>query len=104
MQVTVVYFDGCPNWHEAARRLRGALDRCGHQGTRVSFVPVATEDEAAAAGFRGSPTILIDGADLFPGSPAPGGLSCRVYSAGAGLAGVPDLADLTAALESRLSR
>lgn len=101
--MTVVYFEGCPSWQEAGRRMRLALEQAGKVDVAIAFVAVATQAEAAAAGFRGSPTILVDGADLFPGMPEPSGLSCRVYATAGGVAGVPGLVDLTAALESRLS-
>ena len=103
MQVSVVYFQSCPSWREAGSRLRLALDRLGRHDVTISYVPVATEAQAAAAGFRGSPTILIDGADLFPGAPAPSGLTCRIYATAEGLAGAPELAALTSALESRMN-
>jgi hypothetical protein len=103
VRVAVVYFEGCPSWREAGRRMRLALDQAGKAGVAIGFVPVATQAEAASAGFRGSPTILVDGADLFPGMPESTGLSCRVYATAGGMAGVPGLLDLTSALQSRLS-
>ena len=103
MQVTVVYFEGCPSWREAGHRMRLALEQAGKADVAIAFAPVATQAEAAAAGFRGSPTILVDGADLFPGMPEQTGLSCRLYATAGGVVGVPELANLTSALERRLS-
>jgi hypothetical protein len=65
---------------------------------------VETEEQAAAVGFRGSPTILVDGEDLFADHPAPGGLSCRVYRTADGLAGTPGTAELVRALRAREAR
>jgi hypothetical protein len=45
-------------------------------------------------GFRGSPTVLVDGRDPFADRQAPVGLSCRVYSTPEGLAGAPTVAQL----------
>ncbi|GAA0945957.1 hypothetical protein Vau01_108730 [Virgisporangium aurantiacum] len=97
----MLYFARCPNWREAGRRVRTALDRTGHPDTAVTFVPVETDAEAAALGLRGSPTITVDGEDLFPAGPPPIGLSCRIYSTSHGPAGMPDHADLIAALRER---
>jgi hypothetical protein len=104
VRVAVVYLPDCPNWQEAGLRLRRALDELGQTGTPVSFVPVDAGTDAVAAGFAGSPTFTVDGADLFPAGTAPGALSCRVYHSAAGLAGVPEVTDLVAALRERTGR
>jgi hypothetical protein len=104
VQISVLYIASCPNWQEAGRRLRHALDQTDHAATAVTFLPVKTDTEATALDFRGSPTITVDGEDLFPTSQPPGGLSCRVYPTGTGPAGVPDLTDLIAALRERAHR
>ena len=60
--------------------LREALDEVGLGQAEVRMTEIRTDDDADEAGFVGSPTILIDGADLVPGRPdEPIGLSCRVY-------------------------
>jgi hypothetical protein len=40
---------------------------------------VTTEDDAKQFGMTGSPTILVDGTDLFAGPVRPPSLSCRLY-------------------------
>jgi hypothetical protein len=40
---------------------------------------VTTEDDARRLGMTGSPTILVDGTDLFAGPAQPPSLSCRLY-------------------------
>jgi hypothetical protein len=104
VQVAVLYFAGCPNWEEAGRRVRHALDQIDHAATAVAFVPVETDIEAIALNFPGSPTITVDGEDLLPTGRPPGGLSCRVYPTASGPAGVPDVTDLIAALRERARR
>ena len=99
MQVSLVYFADCPNWSEAGRRLRLALDLIGRPDVEIRFVQVRTEVEAAAAGFAGSPTFVVDGVDLLGPVPGPVGLACRVYATPAGLAGVPEVSQVVAALE-----
>ena len=48
--------------------------------------------------FAGSPTIVVDGQDLFPSEGQTNDLACRIYFTPQGLAGLPTLAQLTEAL------
>ena len=53
----------------------------------------------AASGFPGSPTIRVDGADLFP-TDEPPSLNCRIYRLADGrFSPTPDPDELRAALE-----
>lgn len=100
MTLSLLYFDGCPNWHVADDRLREALAIVGRADAEIDRVLVATQDEAEAIGFHGSPTVLIDGIDPFALAGAPVGLACRLYRTETGLAGAPTVAQLVAALRS----
>jgi len=104
MQVSLLYFADCPNWSLAGERLRRALDAVGRLDTEIEFVPVRTEAEAAAVGFAGSPTFLVDGADLFGHGTTSGALTCRIYATPDGLVGVPTVDDLVTALGSTAER
>jgi hypothetical protein len=101
VDIRVVYFDGCPSWRTAKERLREALARMGRGDTPVALTLVETEADVRAGQFAGSPTILVDGRDLFPGAPVPDGLTCRPYSTSAGMAGSLTVDDLVGALEER---
>jgi len=99
MNVSLLYFEGCPSWHEADDRLRQALDLTGHVDTTITHVLVSTPEEAERLQFRGSPTVLVDGVDPFaePGSAV--GLACRLYrTQDGGRAGSPTLEQLLNAL------
>jgi hypothetical protein len=98
MRVQVVYFDGCPSWQVAAERLQAGLERTGHGDVRVELVQVRSPAEAVAARFAGSPTLLVDGRDLFPGTAPTAQLACRVYPTPQGLGGSPSLEALVTAL------
>ena len=94
-----MYFDGCPNWQLAGKRLRLVLNWLGRPDVPIKGVRVETVDVAMAAGFAGSPTVLIDGRDLFPQSTElTGGLACRLYRTPAGSVGVPPVVDIMSAL------
>lgn len=104
MQVSVLYFAECPNWADAGQRIRTALDTIGLYEVEVRFRTVETVEEATAVGFGGSPTFLVDDADLFGPPASAGALTCRVYPTEHGLSGVPTLVDLVAKLKERTGR
>ena len=94
-EVTLLYSEGCPNWRLADERLTRVAAELGYTVTRRA---VATSKQARVEGFRGSPTVLIDGRDAFVGGEEPVGLSCRVYATRDGLSGVPTDEQLREAL------
>ncbi len=59
---------------------------------------VETFEEAERVGFHGSPSILVDGVDVFADPDARIGLSCRVYRTPEGPAGAPSVEQLREAL------
>jgi hypothetical protein len=75
-EVTLRYFDGCPNWELTNRRLRHLADEFGFT---VRYEQVETPEQAERLGFAGSPTVLVDGVDPFVTGDEPTGLACRVY-------------------------
>ena len=99
MNVALLYFDGCPNWHETDDRLREALDATGHADTTIRYVQVSTPEEAETMQFRGSPTVLVEGKDPFAQAGMAVGLTCRLYQTpGGARAGSPTLGQLIDAL------
>ena len=74
MEVELLYWAGCPSHPAALADLRAALG----DGVPVTVREIISEADAAAERFPGSPTIRVDGADLFPVDEPPG-LTCRVY-------------------------
>lgn len=95
MKLELLYFDDCPNWKVAAQRLDVVAGRCG---LSVDRRLVTTPEEAEAARFCGSPTILVDGEDPFASGGEPFGLACRVYQTPDGPAGSPTTGQLEAVL------
>ena len=61
---------------------------------------VSGPEEADAARFRGSPTILVNGRDPFAGGDQTFGLSCRLYQTPHGPAGSPTIDQLRGALDA----
>jgi len=96
MDIALLYFDDCPNWKVVDERLSAiAAERVDLTVTRHL---VETLEEAERVGFHGSPSILVDGVDVFADRDAGVGLSCRVYRTPDGLAGAPTVEQLRAAL------
>ncbi len=103
MDVSVLHIDDCPNWAEASSRLATALRNVGIPDTEVRFVVLRTPEDASRVPFAGSPTIVVDGDDLFPSSGRTTDLACRVYFSEGHVAGLPSLEDIETALRQRLS-
>lgn len=89
----------CPHVRLLEDRLRRAVT--GLAGVSMSRKVIATADDAARAGMRGSPTVLVDGIDPFAEPRVPTGLSCRLYRQPDGtIEGAPSVDRLRAALQA----
>ena len=101
MRIELLYWDGCPSHPRALSDLREALVDAGMDADSVLIREISTDDEAAAEGFVGSPTIRVDGVDVQPPTEEPTGLTCRVYRRRDGrISPTPDPADLRDALRA----
>jgi hypothetical protein len=100
LRVELLFWAGCPSHPRALADLRAALRDVGRDPGAVVVREVRTEEEAAAEGFVGSPTIRVDGSDVVPPPDGePPALACRVYRRRDGRPSpVPDPDDLRAAL------
>ena len=95
VNVTLLYFDDCPNWKITDQHLRTlATER---PDIVIERRIVDTIEAAEASRFRGSPSVIIDGSDAFADADQPVGLSCRMYQTPDGFAGSPTLDQLRAA-------
>jgi hypothetical protein len=83
MTIEFLEIEGCPNAPVLRLRLHNALGASGIESTviRRDLGALALHGDPRTA--YGSPTILVDGEDLF-GAPAPeaGGTCCRYYPGG----------------------
>lgn len=87
MDVTLLYFDGCPNWKVADERLAEVVAE--RADITVARRQVRTIEEAVRVGFHGSPRILVNGVDAFADADAGMGLACRVYATPGRAGGAP---------------
>lgn len=103
MEVELLFWDGCPSHPAALADLRAALAEVGADPDAVAVREVASDADAAAEDFPGSPTIRIDGRDVRPDAGAPAALTCRVYRRRDGrYSPTPDPDDLRDALRAAL--
>lgn len=97
-EVTLLYFDGCPSWQTTDQRLRTLADE---RDFTLRHQKVDTPEAAEEWSFRGSPTVLVDGRDVFAVGDEPVGLACRVYQTPDGPAGSPTIEQLREILAGR---
>jgi hypothetical protein len=102
-KLELLWWEGCPSTERALSELREAAAELGLEAPEIAMREIRTDEEAAAAGFIGSPTILVDGIDVVvdhgPDEAGATGLSCRVYRRRDGrVSPTPDPDDLRAAL------
>ncbi|HYZ80082.1 MAG TPA: hypothetical protein VE571_02375 [Solirubrobacteraceae bacterium] len=103
--VELLWWEGCPSTQRALSELRDALIDVGLH-SEVRMREIRTDEEAEAAQFTGSPTILIDGVELMAalgrgGEEEPAALNCRVYVRRDGrISPTPDPLDLRDALRA----
>jgi hypothetical protein len=92
MDVTLLYFDDCPNWKVAEAHLAALAEEIPDMTVNRHLVD--TPEEAERTQFRGSPSIIVDGIDVFADADDPVGLSCRMFPTPDGMAGSPTLDQL----------
>ena len=91
MRVEILALPGCCNAEGAVKLLRRVLDEVGLPDTAITTRVIADQAAAELAGFTGSPTFLINGADPFTEPGAAPALACRLYPTALGaLARLPD--------------
>lgn len=101
MRVEILYFDGCATYRTAEKTLREVLADEGTEA-EVKLVAVNSDEEARRLRFPGSPTVRIDGSDLFPAPEREDWrLGCRVYATPQGLRGSPTAEMLREALKAK---
>ncbi|MCD4850740.1 MULTISPECIES: hypothetical protein [Micrococcaceae] len=100
MRIELLHIDECPNTAETQERLEAALRILGRSDLLVHMRQLSSASETTDTEFAGSPTITVDGNDIFPTGAVANDLACRVYATPNGLAGLPTLNQVTEALKT----
>lgn len=101
MRAEILYIDACPSWQPARERLRAALDDLGRHDVPIALTLLESAEQASGQPFAGSPTILINGEDLFPVEGDVDELACRLYPGSDAPSGAPTEAAIRQALRDR---
>lgn len=101
MRIEVLSIEDCPNSRLALAEAEAALASLGLSAIPVIERRVTSPADAAAIAFSGSPTVLIDGADVIPGTVPTGNLACRIYRTETGTAGYPSRMQIVHAIGAR---
>jgi hypothetical protein len=100
MKVEILYFDECPTYKATEKTLREVIAEEG-MDAEIKLVALNTDEEAQRVRFPGSPTIRVEGEDLFPRPDrAEYALGCRMYATPKGLRGSPTAELLSEALRN----
>lgn len=97
MRIELLVVPGCPHESAAAGVLTQAMADIGLGSVGFAVTVIDSQRAAARRQFIGSPTICVDGADVFPEPGRPASFACRIYPGGQ--LGVPELRDLRQALK-----
>lgn len=93
----ILFFEDCPSWKTATALLENAIEQLDLQAS-VDFVRVETDETALQQHFVGSPSIRLNGEDLFPVDHENYALGCRLYQTPEGMRGWPTEQMLEAAI------
>ncbi len=103
MRMELLYFDDCPSYQDARATLEQILAEESITA-QIEMIPVVDNDDAQAKQFFGSPTLCMNGADLFPEQTSGiFAMQCRVYRTPQGFKGVPSKEMLRDALHKNIS-
>src|ERR671911_1096228 len=101
MKVEILYFNGCPTYETATKTLRAVLTEEGVEA-EIELVAINSDEEAQRLRFPGSPTVRVDGRDLFHvPEHEDWRLGCRVYATPEGLRSSPSAEMLKEALKTK---
>ncbi len=97
MRIELLLVPDCPPPPAAAEVLTQALADVGLGSVGFTVTVIDSQEDADRRRFIGSPTICVDGEDVFPEPGRPASVACRIYP---GLSvGVPEVRDLRQALK-----
>jgi hypothetical protein len=100
LQIDILFTKDCTDWETADELLQRALQDLGLKAN-IDYWLIESDRKAFEYKFIGSPTIRVDGEDLFP-MKGSAGLRLRPYFTSEGMLGHPTYEMIVAALKERL--
>lgn len=97
MRIELLVVPDCAHESAAAEVLTTALTVVGLGSVGFTVRVIDSQEDADRCHFIGSPTICVDGKDVFPEPGHPASIACRLYPGRR--AGAPELGDLEQALQ-----
>src|SRR5260370_15689358 len=85
VKITIQFFDGCPHWELAERRLRQALADIGREDVQITQQRIDSPEDAQRLDFHGSPTFPGPRRRPLPGGASPDYFLFRCYHNAAGI-------------------
>lgn len=103
IRIEILYFDGCPNFHDAHANVKMVVGELGIQA-EVELIDVTTDEEALARKFLGSPSVRVEGTDVesLPNSQPEYSLCCRRYAVAGAMQGFPSKSMIALAIQKSL--
>ena len=99
MKIDLLHIAECPSWTTCLKNIKHALIDLDDD-SKINVYLLDSSDREGFSMFHGSPTILVDGHDIFPVDDYDGDLSCRVYLTPEGLRGMPSTVQIFERLKS----
>ncbi|MCX6288037.1 MAG: alkylmercury lyase [Bacteroidetes bacterium] len=74
------FFEGCPYAHKTLQHLREVMSELHQKNFALKIIEVPNPESAQRMNFQGSPTILVNGVDIYTGEQPIGySYTCRIY-------------------------
>ena len=87
--IEFAYFEGCPNAMQTLQNLKAVAAGGQISLSEIEIVLVPNEQSAKALKFAGSPSVLVEGIDIYTEQPPSDySFNCRVYTIGGRHTGV----------------
>lgn len=90
LEIDILYTADCTDWEITGQLIAQAVDELALEA-EIRYWLIENDRQALQAYFIGSPTVRVDGNDLFPVEGATAGLRLRSYLTDEGIMGHPTI-------------
>ena len=102
--ISLQYFEGCPNAIESMTNFKLALKELNVPDDDIEIVEIPDLQSAESHKFQGSPTILVNGFDIYTDKvPKEYNYTCRIYNFNGKWTGIIPQEFITTKLEEHLT-